>query len=200
VAQIIPENHAAIAWEFSSSQGTQPFITTLACATSSLTIPQALADDMFDLWVEFILPNQYGDLFLERVIVTVPLEGGGTATVSSTQTSEQGLVDGDSCSFSMALLVDKKTATLGRAGRGRMFIPGLISQTDVTAGGLIGAGSIVVYDAMLLAFLTSMVEGNEEDRPGYLPVLLHSDESLTPSSVISLVSQQKVGTMRKRIR
>lgn len=91
-------------------------------------------------------------------------------------------------------VVQKRTASGGRANRGRMFVPpARMGETTVNAAGVIDAATVAAEQADWDAFLLAM---SADDYP---LVLFHSDGS--PSTLInSLVVEPRVATQRRRLR
>lgn len=95
----------------------------------------------------------------------------------------------------VSVMVKKVTAFGGKAGRGRMFVPGLV-EGAVTAAGLIDTSPLAAWQAEADEFFDACVA---IDLP---PVLLHGEGSplVVPSPVLSLVVDPRVATQRRRNR
>lgn len=98
----------------------------------------------------------------------------------------------------VSLVVSKVTGLLGKAHRGRFYLPG-IQESNVDEAGIIDAGAVTAYQAIIDAFKTSVVGdgaiGNlclfhDESSPGD-----HSADVIT-----SLLVRNVVGNMRPRQR
>lgn len=94
-----------------------------------------------------------------------------------------------------AYLVHKNTADGGRAGRGRMYIPG-VPEAKVDAGGVLASG---VATAVTTAMNTLLADLTAEDL---IPVVLHGAGSpiSTPSVITAFSCDTVVGTQRRRQR
>lgn len=91
-----------------------------------------------------------------------------------------------------ALLVQKRTATGGRRGRGRMFVPGL-DQDDVTGAGKLTSTALALWQGKADEFL------GHAAIAAFPPVLLHADAG-GPHALTDLVVSTTVATQRRRLR
>lgn len=94
-----------------------------------------------------------------------------------------------------SVLVQKNTSAGGRAGRGRMYWPG-ITESDVSVAGIVDTAYRLAMDTALTSFLDQHVVANHP------MVLLHGDSSPipTPLPILSLVPASQVATQRRRNR
>lgn len=94
-----------------------------------------------------------------------------------------------------AYLIHKNTASGGRTGRGRMYLPG-IPESVLTGDGIIDASYIEDNNEKLADFEGKLVA----DELG--PALLHAEGSpvTTPTVITSLEFQPKAATQRRRLR
>lgn len=125
----------------------------------------------------------------------------GTATTPLRLESNSGAFAGSGTAQGLpnncALLVRKVTDTPGRAGRGRMYIPGVneenVNSAGVLVGGFQATAQALVNDwqADLLAVvgLNSLVLFHTEGGP-----------ISTPSDIFSLAVQPQIATQRRRMR
>jgi hypothetical protein len=92
-------------------------------------------------------------------------------------------------------LVHKVTAFGGRAGRGRMYVPGL-QESSVSVAGVIDGGSVTAMQSAMSAYLLALGVLNLD------PVVLHSVGSplVTPSSITAFNVDSTVATQRRRQR
>lgn len=96
-------------------------------------------------------------------------------------------------------LIRKVTSLGGRHGRGRMFLPGQSIRSAISPAGLIDPGFLTDFNANLATFFGHLVAGT--GLPGASPpVLLHSEDTPSPTPITALVAQQKLATQRRRLR
>lgn len=102
-------------------------------------------------------------------------------------------------SQNVAVLVRKITARGGRAGRGRLFLPGLqLGEGNVTATGVILQSLVDSWTADFNSFLAACT------TVGFPLVLLHQDPEvgppLPPDPITGFAVQPVVATQRTRLR
>ena len=106
-----------------------------------------------------------------------------------------GTASGVADSPNTSLLVKKITGAGGRAGRGRMFIPGAPAEKISEAGTL---------DVTWAGLMDGVLSGWYEDQglAALLPYLLHSEGSpiSAPTLITSFTLDRKVATQRRRLR
>lgn len=119
-----------------------------------------------------------------------PNATGPTAEVSG---GDIGGTGGGAASPQVALLVKKVTAFGGRSGRGRAYIPG-IPVGEVNSNGLIDAGYLAAWESELVGFGAALA------LAGLDLVLLHTEESPAPTSILELLPQALCATQRRRVR
>lgn len=126
-----------------------------------------------------------------------PLATGPEASASSG--AVLGNSGGDASAPSIALLVNKLTATGGRRGRGRMFVPGL-AESSVGNGGFLATGKQTSLQTAWDQFFAAMTTGT---RPLYL---LHRHDPVqgqtpvAPTIMTSLQVASLCATQRQRMR
>lgn len=117
-----------------------------------------------------------------------------TGPAGLTAASVPGGISSTGTSPAVAVLVRKNTSFGGRAGRGRMFLPG-VSESDVSIAGLLDGAYVSYVNGALASFLTEL-------STALIPmVLLHGDGSaFPPYGVTGLSCQGTVATQRRRQR
>lgn len=196
----IPAGFGSAAWVITSADGTSPFITTLGVEVDPVEDPADVANHLFDAYDQSLL-NQTGNGFtLERVVLTIPVGDGTVGTVESTVPPEVGDTTAERCSLSMAMLVNKRTAGIGRSSRGRMFLPGILAQDSVDTAGLIDSADVAAFQGVVNNFYSLLLSTAGTWPIPTPPVLLHSDEARAPTPITQLTVSNKVGSLRRRIR
>lgn len=97
-----------------------------------------------------------------------------------------------------ALLVKKRTATGGRRGQGRFFLPPMhILETDVGPTGVIDSADVTAMQARCTAFLAALSADGT-------PVLFHYPYTGTPTpaptTITTLTFEPRIATQRRRLR
>jgi hypothetical protein len=95
----------------------------------------------------------------------------------------------------VALLVRKITDLGGRAGRGRLYLPGL-DEDEVNGQGTISGGLASTAQGVFNALATALIGAD------LFPVVLHGEGSpiTTPTPITSLSVDSTVATQRRRLR
>jgi hypothetical protein len=131
------------------------------------------------------------------VLSSILVKNGPNSTGPSHELliNQPGTVTGDSDAPQVAMLVHKVTALGGRAGRGRMYQPGVPDAFVNGAGELTGTTAGIATAAYSL-FRTIL---EESDTP---MVVLHGEGSpiSTPTPVIGLSVDTRCATQRRRNR
>lgn len=197
MAANIPPGYGEAAFILSGNS-LAPFVTTLGVNVQGLTLDeyQDAANALFDAYDEFIMPFTASGLQLDRVDLRIGLAGGTSGTVSSSAIPTQGDRSSVSYLFAAAPVVQKKSADLGRRGRGRSFLPGVLAEDDVLNDGDLKIGIRTALNTAYNDMLTALATFPVGDA--LAPVILHADES-TPTPITGVTVAQKVGLIRSRL-
>lgn len=126
--------------------------------------------------------------------LSVVMNFDGTLVELDTPVGFSGIAGGTIIPPAVAVLFAKNTTSLGRQGRGRIFLP-----YQVTA--VLNADSDTLTDASLTAYQLAanalIVSLSDSQVP---MVLLHKDVDVLPTPVISLTVRSQVATQRRRNR
>lgn len=168
---------------------------TLGIALPSTAIdPADVAEDIAAIWIASGLRGlMTAGVLLNRILVKFGPDATGPSAeevvVLSGNITSPGIQPGT------ALLVKKMTLIGGRAGRGRLYFPGL-PEADVEANGSIGgpylAAAQTAFEAFRVAMNTALLT----------PVVLHSAASplSTPTPITQFSVQGVAATQRRRLR
>lgn len=193
----IPAGYGLAAIVLTADEGTAPFVTTIGINLGDSASDQALADLVFEAYNEAWLPVTSSALTLQRVTLSTT-EGGVGGSTDSTHSPQTGGRSGGNQPILEALMLSKVTATSGRRGRGRMFLPGVLTTGDVDLAGTINGSTQASYQTHADAFFSGINEGvGGADHA--VPVLLHSDAT-SPSPITALRVLPMIGSLRKRLR
>lgn len=146
------------------------------------------------------------DLSNQVVITKVVLrvgQDGGPPFIYEVLRGNRGSSSAEMLPQNCALLVRKQTARAGRPGRGRVFLPGVLREAQVSQVGIIPSGEMTLLQnsaQMWLEDLTSSIEPGAVSVP---MVLLHNagvPGGTTPDLVTSLSVDNRISTQRRRLR
>nr|CRY95224.1 hypothetical protein [uncultured prokaryote] len=197
---VIPPGYGQANFIFTSNEGTEPFVTTLGLNLGDAEGDfVAAANQAFAVWALDLLPLMDSDLVLDRVQLFIGADGP-SGSVDSTLPPDNGNRTSEGLPWSLSTIARKNTTDLGRAGRGRMFIPGMVSPGEIGQGGNINNTRRTAIQTGLQAFYDDLVAG-DAGGPALPPVLFHNPGTATsPTAITGFTVAPLVGWIRKRIR
>lgn len=114
---------------------------------------------------------------------------------ASSVINRTGTVTWATCPTNFSVLVQKRTARGGRAGRGRCFFPpSHIQESDVSAIGVIDGPDVEYMQGLWDTFIGELTDLDTQ------PVLLHNDALLQPDTITHTIVQSLGATQRRRMR
>lgn len=195
---VIPPGYGNAAFTFTGSPGTQPYITTLGVDISEYGGNHVAVANILMAGFHNVFETEItSQLTLDRVTLTVGQDGPG-GSVDSDLAPFAFTRSGDFPPTAMSCIVRKVTNDLGRRGRGRMFVPGIISENEVAQD-----GSIVTARANAVNGLFDTLYDALTDETGggaLQPVLFHSSAPTMPTPITAFAVSDLVGWIRGRIR
>lgn len=198
---IIPPGFGSAFFELVGSPGTSPYGVTLGVDLSTAGGDfVGAANSLFAAYADSWMPATNDDLTLERVILTVGQDGGGQPSVTSDLGGVPGSKTTTASPTAMSLIVRKNTAQLGRRGRGRMFIPGVLDPDAVAEDGSLSSGDVITYNGIAADFYERVATPGAGPFLDLPPVLFHGSAPSDPTPISSLSVQPLVGWIRGRIR
>jgi len=199
VTLIIPPGFGNAAFVFSSTSGTPPIVTTLGVDISAYggDFVQA-ANDLMDVWSVNLGAQVWSDLTLDRVNLAVGQDGPG-GSVDSTQAPIPMTRSGTYPPVATAAIARKVTNDIGRRGRGRMFLPSTLSESEVDPDGSIVSARITSLSSALIDFYEDLGTADTASFP-MDPFLFHSSAPTDPTPITGLTLATLVGWVRGRIR
>lgn len=196
---IVPPGFGSAAFVLTSTTGTPPIVTTLGVDLSAYGGDFVTAANvLFGLYEGFILPETDTSLTLDHVNLTIG-DDGPSGSVDSSNAPAPGERSGTGPPVSMSAIVRKVTNDVGRRGRGRWFIPGLLTTTNVDENGIIDSGRRTQIDNVTNLMRAEMESAVSIPFP-LPPVLLHSGAPADPTPIESFSCSTLVGWVRGRIR
>lgn len=164
-----------------------------------------IADEFRDRWLAVLDSNvQVRTPFAYyRPVSLLPVQ-----LVTSTLGPVQGALAATSEVPSVALGITKRTNQIGRKNRGRMYMPGVLSDANTDEGGNITPANVTTFQNICNTWLPNLAS-----RPGIVGmVLLHSyisqvlpdtpviaDPELPSEPITNLVVRSVVRTQRRRL-
>lgn len=190
----IPTGYAQMNWYFTGQNVPNGAQVTLGLDVGGYAAgPNDLAFLGATSWVTNVIPQQTAQITL--VGTTVKYGPSATGPTGLASASAAGDIAGESEPPQVAFLIRKITALGGRAGRGRMYVPGL-------AGGLFDSGGeATTVNANAIADALQAVH-DDFVAANVTPVLLHSAGSpvTTPTPITGYQAVTLAATQRRRLR
>lgn len=197
---VIPPGYGVAAFVLNGSAGTAPYVTTIGLDLGEYGGDfVGAANDAFLAYASNIMPATSNNLTLDRVTLSVGVDGPG-GSVDSDQAPVNGTSTGNFPPTACSVIARKITNELGRRGRGRMFLPGIATETQVEQDGSLTPAARLSFNTMLGEFYDTLVAGSIGiPMP---PVLLHgpSLDPIPPTPITGLAVSDVVGWIRGRIR
>lgn len=191
----IPDGYAQVNLKFTGNG-----VPTGAECTFGLSIddpeiePETVADNIWTIMLAHnIFTFMVSTVELTGILVKYgPNVTGPSAEVAGEKVGTYSSSDEiPNCSY----LIRKNTAFGGRAGRGRMYWPGVALQ-EVNSGGIIQGSFLTPLNASVLDLHSDLSTAE------FTPVLLHGDGSpiVTPTPTLSWTVDSQIATQRRRLR
>lgn len=200
---VIPPSFGLAAFVMTGPQGTQPYVTT--CGVSLLAAEGdfvAAANSAFIAYSNAFRSDMTNQLTLDHVTLSVGQDGPG-GSVDSTLAPVTGTVNTTFPPTALSAIIRKSTNNLGRSGRGRMFVPGILTEADVDQDGSLTTAARQETAVLANKFFTNLAQGVTADPLSFPlpPFLLHSEGvGIPPSPITGMVPSDLVGWIRGRIR
>ena len=198
VSLVIPPGYANAAFVFAGSVGTQPYITTLGVDISDWGGDHVAVANVLKAGFAGLFQSEVSSsLTLDRVTLSVGQDGPGGSVDSDTAPNTFNR-SGSFPPTAMSCIVRKVTNELGRRGRGRMFIPGIVSENEVDEDGSIVPARQTAIQGVLDTWYENLAYGATE--LSLQPVLFHSAAPTMPTEITAFAVSDLVGWVRGRIR
>lgn len=144
---------------------------------------------------------EFGTLIVQHMNNQIRMSGTTVITSENRYELSEPYVGGNNFPMpppNVATLVRKVTSGRGRRAQGRMFLPGLVSETDIDNAGFIDPTARATLQGRLDDWLDALL------APGFQMAILHGSEGETPAGppniVTGLALQPKVASQRRRLR
>lgn len=195
-----PAGYADISVKLVCLNLTRPAYLTFGVNPTS-TDPATVANQVKGAWLALNSANSRldSDVTATEFIARCGQDGAEDLVGSVTNTAPGGLTSTLSPTPNVAVLVHKRTARGGRRGRGRLFFPWCVSETQLEENGQLNSTAITGMQTAMNNFLGFLTTG---DTP---MVVLHTESSDPlkpagpPNVVTSLVVDPLVSTQRRRL-
>lgn len=201
MAQVIPVGFAHVGIQFSNSGDPDPWYVTMGLDVSDAGGDmEGVANTLATGWEGSLIGGMSTTTRLSGVQIRLGQDGG----VPLTTFWPFNIAGGSSAAKlpqNCALLVQKVTQRPGRPGKGRIFIPNILSEGDVDTVGTITGSVRTELQGYFNDFLEFLADPNP--LPPVQPVLLHNAGTpggTTPSPITSWTVNGVIATQRRRLR
>lgn len=191
---IIPVDFAQITWLFTGAGLPHGAAVTLGVDVSTFAgSPTDAANDARDAFAGEVMTFLNSAAVLTETNVKFGPTATGPTGVSTGSTAGTGATAG--MAPNSTFLVHKATLFGGRAGRGRMFLPG-VAESSVDQAGAIDSGTVTALQGGIDQLIVEL------NAAGMIPVLLHGVGSplTVPSTITTMTVDSTVATQRRRLR
>lgn len=196
---VIPPGFGLAQFVLTGPAGTQPYVTTLGVDLSAAGGDFVVAaNSAKSAYASTIGTTTSSALTLDRVTLSVGQDGPGGSVDSNTPPTTFTRT-GSFPPTAMSAIARKVTNDLGRRGRGRMFIPGVLSENEVDEDGTVVAARRTALNTTMGSFFAALVEAGAGEV-ALEPVLLHSSAPTDPTPITAFAVSDLVGWIRGRIR
>lgn len=199
---VIPPGFGSAAFVLTGTPGTQPYVTTLGLDLSEYGGDFVLAANTAKAaYFAAFSAVTSSNLVLDRVTLTVGSDGPG-GSVDSTSGPAAMTRTGSFPPTALSAIARKSTSVLGRRGRGRMFLPGVVNEDQVDQDGSITNAGRTAVQGALNTFFNELVTPTDPGALPLPPVLLHGPglPVLPPTPIEGFTVSDTVGWVRGRIR
>jgi len=202
MALIIPDGYAQVLVPLKHANLARSAACTFGVNMASWTeSDQDLCDAICQAWETAWDEWLDSQVTIGPVVLRVGQSSGDPLTVIGTTTQAGANTDAQSPP-NVALLVKKASATGGRRGRGRMYLPWTCQEDAVDEVGNIGGASLSAFQVSASAFYTDLGTGVTGTDPSPM-VILHDSSGAGvepgPSLVTALNVDSRIATQRRRL-
>jgi hypothetical protein len=196
MALIIPPNYAAVIVPIKHSGLNRAAAITFGVVTDPGSNPLTDIEAIQQHTATFLNGLVDSECTIGPAVMRRTPTGGGEPVTFVAATTASGGRSGDSQVPNVALLLHKVTPRGGRSGRGRMFVPWGLSESEVNDVGTLTTTAVNKVQAAANTYLTNLSNAAVD------MVLLHNEgspDANTPSVVEFLRCDPRVGTQRRRM-
>jgi hypothetical protein len=202
----VPVGYAEMSIEYRNSGDPQPWYNVFGVAVDLATqSAQEHVDHVAGVWYGALVSAFSTSTTLNNVIGRFGQDGGDPVTVETSVAPLNGTGTGQKLPQNCALLVRKQTSLGGRRGRGRIFVPNVLDESEVTNTGVIGTSTVSGFQSIFTDILDDLAAPDVVSGAETPMVLLHSApslgaEPLAPTLVNSVAVDSVIATQRRRLR
>lgn len=194
---LIPSGSCLALYRFVISGDSEEMVITCG-HDPDVDTPVNLANELFDAFGDTMFTAYAG---AQVSFVGVDVQIGTTSSGEGpyiSATSTLPMINSVSASAlvpqNTAALITKVTDAPGRRGRGRMYMPGTVTEASVDSVGFLTAAAVTGRQTALNNWHARLLADSHD------PLLLHATTPVLPTPITSFVQQALVATQRRRLR
>lgn len=203
MALVIPPGFGQASIEFLNDNDPEPWYTTFGVDLDAVGGDfEAAATGCAQAF-----ENAWQNLLSNQVVITACElrvgQDGGPPLLVRVNRGNRGTSASEMLPQNCALLIRKQTARAGRTGRGRLFLPGVLRESQVSQVGIIPSGELATLQDSAELLRLNLQNGSLGEHAEVPMVLLHNagvPGGTTPDPVTTLVTDFKISTQRRRLR
>lgn len=200
---VIPPGFGQVSIEMMNDFDPEPWYVTfgidLAAAGGDFPLAATSAAQAFEVAFQPELSNQ---VVITKSILRVGQDGGPPLLVEVGR-GNRGSSSEEKLPQNCAALIKKQTARAGRTGRGRMYLPAVLGEGQVSQVGVISIAEATVIGAAAQIFLEDLTTPSSPGAISVPMVLLHNfgvPGGTVPTPVTNLIPDIRIATQRRRLR
>lgn len=191
----VPPGYAQFSFVYTLAGDQEGMMFGLGISWDDAVFLGDVAEDIRAVWETIMVPS-LGITYTFQGVTAVGTTSGGIEVAAEAMDPAPGTSATAKLPQNCALLVKKTTGLRGRSNRGRMFVPGHLSDDVVDDTGTIASGTVTAYQTALTNVRTTV-----EALAGVTALaLLHTSAAETPTLITELVVDPVIATQRRRLR
>lgn len=193
----VPPGYALVKFHMTDPSGDLHAVNTCGLKLVGTPTAIAVATEIAGMWGTHIMDWVSSEYTFDET--TAVVNNGGVYTEGIFLTAVPGASTGEAISPQVAAIIQKLSGNLGRAFRGRFYVPGVRAAALDTNRALLTSGNHTTLQNDANAFLAAIVGGTTFNQL----VILHNRHSPIvgfPTQVLSLGAELQVATQRRRNR
>lgn len=201
----IPAGYAQATYSFAHESLGRPLAITMGIKMPGVGAdPQDLANELHTRFANTIMEDVDNGLTCTHVDLFIGNGDNPSGSIRSNTPAKAGERSMVSAPLNTCVLVNKQGSTLGRRGRGRVFMPSCAPRDDVAENGQISGSLVTSLNGTWADFydqLTNGVTGGWFEGP-LPPYIIHRAPHAgdAPTAIVSFSVSTTVGTRGSRIR
>lgn len=204
MATVIPPAYAQVAFLHEHAPDPEPMICTMGFDLTGVGGAfEDAVEAILNAWQLQVVPNMDTNTLSIGCVAQIGQDGGPPLRIEVV-TPTAGAIAGEYLPQNCALLVRKLTTLGGREGRGRMYVPYILLESDVSEVGAVATTRLADLQTTFSNLHADWMNTIGASAPATPPVLLHSEPQLgltpVPTPITAFAVDGRIATQRRRLR